>query len=212
MFITLFPHQTHFVWEDCNFQTLFEINTYRKKNHEIEIIKKWHSLKDKLFFEINSPWRIFSSSLVYINFHRFCRSVWSRKDFSNLPDILTVSVEKIFLDQRCIFIGCFSLCYPGYSARLALTNGFPPQKGFNHGGISVKLHGFANHYRYAMQTSLFFYSYNSNVHRRPSALLKICLFHYDTSNWQFYENAGIVFFELKKSSGSSRSLICYNWL
>lgn len=34
----------------------------------------------------------------------------------------------------------------------------------------------------------------SNVHRRPSALLKICLFHYDTSNWQFYENAGLVFF------------------
>lgn len=99
------------------------------------------------------------------------------------------------IDQRCIFIGCFSLCYPGYSARLALTNGFPPQKGFNHGGISVKLHGFANHYRYAMQTSLFFfYSYNSNVHRGPSALLKICLFHYDTSNWQFYENAGLVFF------------------
>lgn len=139
MFITLFPHQTHFVWEDCNFQTLFEINTYRKKNHEIEIIKKWHSLKDKLFFEINSLWRISSSSLVYINFDRFWRSVWSRKDFSNLPDILTVSVV--------------SLCYPGYSARLALTNEFPPQKGFNHGGISVKLHGFANHYRYAMQTS-----------------------------------------------------------
>lgn len=97
-----YPLSPHFVWEDCNFQTLFEINTYRKKNHEIEIIKKWHSLKDKLFFEINSLWRISSSSLVYINFDRFCRSVWSRKDFSNLPDILTVSVEKIFLDQRCI--------------------------------------------------------------------------------------------------------------
>lgn len=36
MFITLFPHQTHFVWEDCNFQTLFEINTYRKKTMKLK--------------------------------------------------------------------------------------------------------------------------------------------------------------------------------
>lgn len=94
------------------------------------------------------------------------------------------------------FIGCFSLCYPGYSARLALTNGFPPQKGFNHGGISVKLHGFANHYRYAMQTSLFFFTVIIPTYIEDQVhFWKVVFFITTHLIEQFYENAGIVFFE-----------------